>query len=471
MRLGDLIDGIAADAAATEIIGITADSRAVRPGMMFAALKGAKVDGARFVPDALRAGAAAILCEPSAQVEAPVVVRDADPRRRLAIVAAALAGRQPETIVAVTGTAGKTSVAEFTRQIFAASGKKAVSVGTLGVMGAVTEKGGLTTPDPVALHTRLAALATAGIEHVAMEASSHGIDQRRLDGVRLTAAGFTNIGRDHLDYHADAEAYFRAKLRLFEVLLPDGAPTVVDPDAPGGARVLAVAQKPLTVGRDGDLIRLHKARRTDTGAALDVECSAGRFEVPLPLVGDFQIDNALIAAGLAIAGGIDEEAALGALARLKGAPGRLELVGRARGAPVFVDYAHKPDAVTAALKAVRPGVTGRLVIVIGAGGDRDAGKRPLMGAAAKEGADIVIVTDDNPRSEDPAAIRAAILAAVPQGIEIAERGRAIAEAVAMLGPGDALLVAGKGHEEGQTIAGVTHPFSDRSAVLEALAAL
>ncbi len=470
MRLGELVPEMAADAA-VEITGITADSRAVRPGMMFAALKGTAFDGAAFVPDALAKGAAAILCETGAAVDAPVVVRDADPRRRLALVAAALAGRQPNTIVAVTGTAGKTSVAEFTRQIFAASGLKAVSVGTLGVMGTVTEKGGLTTPDPVALHQRLAALAAAGVEHVAMEASSHGIDQRRLDGVRLCAAAFTNIGRDHLDYHADAEAYLQAKLRLFDTLLPEGAPTVLDPDAPGAARVLQVAQKPLTVGRDGDLIRLEKVQRTETGSVLAVATAAGRFEVPLPLIGDFQVDNALVAAGLAIAGGIGEEAALGALARIKGAPGRLELVGRARGAPVFVDYAHKPDAVTAALAAVRPGVKGRLVLVIGAGGDRDAGKRPLMGKAAAEGADVVIVTDDNPRSEDPAAIRAAILAAVPDGIEIGDRGAAIAGAIAMLRPGDALVVAGKGHEEGQTVAGQTLPFSDRSAVLEALAAL
>ncbi|WMS40849.1 UDP-N-acetylmuramoyl-L-alanyl-D-glutamate--2,6-diaminopimelate ligase [Acuticoccus sp. MNP-M23] len=470
MRLGDLAPD-QHPSATTEITGITADSRAVLPGMIFAALKGARVDGTAFVADALAQGASAVLCADDASVSAPVVLRDGDPRRRLALIAAALAGRQPRTIVAVTGTAGKTSVAEFTRQIFAASGYKAVSIGTLGVRGSVDVPGGLTTPDPVALHTRLAEIAAAGVERVAMEASSHGIDQRRLDGVVLAAAGFTNIGRDHLDYHADLEAYLAAKLRLFSELLPDGAPTVVDPDTPGGDRVLAVAKKPQTVGRDGDLIRLHRARAVPGGSVLDLECSAGRFEVTLPLIGGFQVENALVAAGLAIVSGMGEEAALGAISALAGAPGRLELIGRASGAPVFVDYAHKPEAITAALAAVRPSVKGRLIVVIGAGGDRDHGKRPLMGEAATRSADVVIVTDDNPRSEDPATIRAAILAAAPGATEIGDRGEAISTAVAMLRDGDALVVAGKGHEEGQTVAGVVQPFSDRSAVLAALAAL
>jgi len=469
VRLGDLAPDTC-PGSAVEIAGITADSRAVAPGMIFAALKGSRSDGAAFVGEALARGAAAVLCEPSAPVEAPLVIRDPDPRRRLALIAAALAGRQPGTIVAVTGTAGKTSVAEFTRQIFAASRLPAVSVGTLGVRGAVDVPGGLTTPDPVALHARLAALAAAGVEHVAMEASSHGLDQRRLDGVALRAAAFTNIGRDHLDYHGTADAYLKAKLRLFETLLPDGAPAVVDPDAPGADKVLAVAQKPLTVGRDGDLLRLLAARRTATGSVVGIGCAAGTFEIEIPLAGDFQVDNALLAAGLAIAGGLDEEAALGALSGLTGAPGRMELVGRARGAPVFVDYAHKPEAIRAALGALRPAVKGRLVIVIGAGGDRDRGKRPLMGAAAAAGADVVIVTDDNPRTEDPAAIRAAVREGAPDAIEIADRGEAIAAAVAMLAEGDALVIAGKGHEEGQTIGHTTVPFSDRDAVMKALGA-
>ncbi|MEM9222643.1 MAG: UDP-N-acetylmuramoyl-L-alanyl-D-glutamate--2,6-diaminopimelate ligase [Pseudomonadota bacterium] len=467
MRLGDLAPDLC-PGSAVEIEGVTADSRAVRPGMIFAALKGVQADGAAFVPDALASGAAAVLCHPSAPVDAPIVLRDEDPRRRLALMAAALAGPQPKTIVAVTGTAGKTSVAEFTRQIFAASKLSSASIGTLGIRGAVTVTGGLTTPDPVALHRRLSDLAAAGVDHVAMEASSHGIDQRRLDGVNFVAAGFTNIGRDHLDYHPTPEAYLEAKLRLFRTLLPEGAPTVVDPDAPGADAVLKVAEKPLTVGRDGDLIRLKAVRPTADGAVLDLETASGRFEVLLPLVGGFQVDNALIAAGLAIAGGIDEDAAIGALSALEGAPGRLELVGRKNGAPIFVDYAHKPEAITAALSAIRPRVKGRLVIVIGAGGDRDPGKRPLMGKAANDGADIVIVTDDNPRSEDPAKVRAAILEAAPGAREIGNRAEAIAAAIALLGEGDGLVVAGKGHEEGQTVGGQTFPFSDRECVLGVL---
>ncbi|MEM0908369.1 MAG: UDP-N-acetylmuramoyl-L-alanyl-D-glutamate--2,6-diaminopimelate ligase [Pseudomonadota bacterium] len=469
MRLGELAPDLC-QGSAVEISGITADSRSVGPGMIFAALKGSHVDGTAFVPEALKKGAAAVLCAPSATIEAPLVLRDPDPRRRLAVMAAQLAGPQPNTIVAVTGTAGKTSVAEFTRQIFAASGHKAVSLGTLGVTGAVNVPGGLTTPDPVRLHQRLADLKREGVDHLALEASSHGIDQRRLDGVVLTAAAFTNIGRDHLDYHADAEAYLKAKLRLFDTLLPDGAPTIVDPDAPGADRVLKVAQKPLTVGRDGDLIRLSAMERTDVGAHLSLTLASGTYEVALPLIGDFQVANALFAAGLAMAGGIHDEAALGALSCLKGAPGRLELVGRQSGAPIFVDYAHKPDAVTAALGAVRPAVAGRLIVVIGAGGDRDPGKRPLMGAAAAAAADVVIVTDDNPRSEDPATIRAAILSAAPGAIEIGDRKEAIEAGMAMLNEGDALVVAGKGHEEGQTVGDTVFPFNDRTAVLNALGA-
>lgn len=472
MRLGDLVPACPPEAASVEVTGVTADSRGAGPGVVFAALRGAKADGAAFAAEAVAKGAVAVLAAPEAVVDVAVpVVRDEDPRRRLAMMAAALAGPQPETIVAVTGTAGKTSVAEFTRQIFAAAGRRAVSVGTLGIRGAVEVPGGLTTPDPVALHARLAALARDGITHVAMEASSHGIEQRRLDGVRLAAAGFTNIGRDHLDYHGTFEAYLAAKLRLFDTLQPDGSRTVVNPDAPGGAAVLAIAPDAFTVGPRGEGLRLLDSERLPDGARLVLEGAAGRHEVRLPLVGDFQVENALVAAGLAIVAGVSETEAVAALGSLVGAPGRLELVGRARGAPVFVDYAHKPEAVTAALSAVRPAVKGRLVVVIGAGGDRDAGKRPLMGAAAAAIADVVIVTDDNPRSEDPASIRAAILAAAPGAIEIGDRAEAIARAVAMLREGDALVVAGKGHETGQILSDRVLPFSDHAAVREALESL
>ncbi len=460
MRLSDL----APDLPDTPVAGITADSRAVAPGMIFAALPGTKVDGRAFIADAVAKGAVGVLAE---SAEAPVpVIRDADPRRRLALIAAALAGPQPGTVVAVTGTAGKTSVAEFTRQIFAAAGHRAISVGTLGIRGAFEVYGGLTTPDPVWLSDKLAEAARAGVTHVAMEASSHGIDQRRLDGVRLAAAGFTNIGRDHLDYHATPEAYLAAKLRLFEALAPD-VPAVVDPDTPGGDAVLAVARHPWTVGRRGERLRLVSAERLPGGALLVVEGEA-RHQVELPLVGDFQVANALIAAGLAIAAGVPEATAVLALRRLSGAPGRLERVAEKDGAPIFVDYAHKPDAVTAALGALRPAVPGRLVCVIGAGGDRDPGKRPLMGAAAAAIADVVIVTDDNPRSEDPAAIRRAVLDGAPGAVEIGDRAAAIRAGIDMLAPGDALVVAGKGHEEGQIVGDRVLPFSDRTAILEAL---
>jgi UDP-N-acetylmuramoyl-L-alanyl-D-glutamate--2,6-diaminopimelate ligase len=460
MRLSDLAPGLPG----TPVTGITADSRAVRPGMIFAALRGAKADGRAFIADAVARGAVAVLAD---DAEAPVpVIRDADPRRRLALLAAVLAGRQPETIVAVTGTAGKTSVAEFTRQVFAAAGHPAVSIGTLGIRGAAAVYGGLTTPDPVVLHERLAALAAAGVTHAAMEASSHGLDQRRLDGVRLAAAAFTNIGRDHLDYHVTPEAYLAAKLRLFEVLAAD-VPAVVDPDAPGGAAVLAVARHPFTVGRRGERLRLVAAERTATGARLALAGTA-RHDVELPLVGDFQVANALVAAGLAIAAGVDETTAVAALGGLVGAPGRLERVATRNGAPIFVDYAHKPDALTAALSALRPAVAGRLVCVVGAGGDRDPGKRPLMGRAAAAIADVVVVTDDNPRSEDPAAIRRAVLEGAPGAIEIGDRAAAIRAAIDMLETGDALVVAGKGHEEGQIVGDRVIPFSDRTAILEAL---
>lgn len=474
MRLDALAPDLAApfgDRAAVPVAGVTADSRAVRAGMVFAALKGAKAHGAEFAADALAKGAVAILTDLEAPMpEGALVLRDADPRRRLALMAAMLAGRQPERVVAVTGTAGKTSVAEFVRQIMTAAGRKAVSIGTLGLRGAIELPGGLTTMDPVLLHARLAELADAGVTDVAMEASSHGIDQRRLDGVQLVAAGFTNLGRDHLDYHGTVEAYLAAKLRLFDTLLPEGAMSVVNPDSPGGAAVVAAAANPFTVGPNGEGLRLLSAQNTAEGARLRLRGEA-EHEVLLPLIGGFQVANALVAAGLAMAAGVPEIDAVGALASLTGAPGRLELVGRINEAPVFVDYAHKPEAVVAALQAVRPGTRGRLFVVIGAGGDRDAGKRPLMGAAAHENADAVVVTDDNPRTEDPAAIRQAVMAGAPGAVEIGDRRAAIAHALAALGPGDALVVAGKGHESGQTVGAVTTPFDDRAVVREEMARL
>jgi UDP-N-acetylmuramoyl-L-alanyl-D-glutamate--2,6-diaminopimelate ligase len=479
MKLADLLrDGVTIDPshAGLEVTGVSADSRKVRPGDVFVAVSGAKADGLRFVADAVAAGAVAIVAERAPDAALPErvrFVRVADARRVLALAAARLFPRQPQTMVAVTGTSGKTSVAAFVRQIWTNLGRRAASIGTLGIVGpGVDSKGSLTTPDPVELHRTLERLAAAGITHAAMEASSHGLDQRRLDGVRLIAGAFTNLSRDHLDYHRDLDAYFQAKLRLFETLIPAGGGAVVAADHEHAAAVVAVAKtrglRVLTVGRRGNDIRLVEASIAGFAQNLLLEHAGKQFRIRLPLVGEFQVENALVAAGLLIAAGEAAEPVLAALERLEGAKGRLELVGRKDGAPIFVDYAHKPDALAKALEALRPYVKHRLAVVFGAGGDRDAGKRPLMGAVAVAKADRVIVTDDNPRSEDPASIRAAILAAAPGALEIGDRREAIRRAVAEMKPGDVLLIAGKGHESGQIVGNRVLPFTDHEAVLTAL---
>ncbi|RVD19918.1 UDP-N-acetylmuramoyl-L-alanyl-D-glutamate--2,6-diaminopimelate ligase, partial [Mesorhizobium sp. M4B.F.Ca.ET.017.02.2.1] len=388
--------------------------------------------------------------------------------------AARFYGKQPQTMVAVTGTSGKTSVAAFTRQIWEQAGLAAASIGTTGVVApGRNEYGSLTTPDPVALHLLLKELADAGVTHASMEASSHGLDQRRLDGVRLAAGGFTNLGRDHMDYHPTVEDYHRAKLRLFDTLLPKGAPAVIFADDPWSEPTVRAAKAAgldvLTVGRHGDFLRLKRVEHERHRQRAEVEVDSVLHEIDLPLAGDFQIANALVSAGLAISTGTLVAKALMALEKLKGAPGRLDLVGTtANGAPVYVDYAHKPDALENVLASVRPFTTGRVIVVFGCGGDRDRGKRPIMGEIATRLADVVIVTDDNPRSEVPETIRAAILAAAPGAIEIGDRRKAIHEAVAMLHAGDTLIVAGKGHEEGQTIGTETLHFSDHEEVRAAL---
>jgi UDP-N-acetylmuramoyl-L-alanyl-D-glutamate--2,6-diaminopimelate ligase len=459
-----------------DVAGLTADSRSVRPGWLFAALPGSRTDGARYAREAVASGAVAILASPEAALDVDVpVVRVADPRRTLALAAARYFGRQPATVVAVTGTSGKTSVAAFARQIFAHAGHAAASIGTVGVVAPKGSLyGSLTTPDPVALQRLLAKLADDGVTHLALEASSHGLDQRRLDGVRFSAGAFTNIGRDHLDYHRTPEDYLAAKLRLFETLLPAGAAAVVDADRPESARVGEVTKqrglKLFSIGRAGDGLRLIEATPDGFRQRLTIDAGGVVREIVLPLVGGFQVSNALVAAGLAIVTGTDADTALAALERLEGAKGRLELVGQNRGGGlIFVDYAHKPDAVVNALQALRPFARGRLAIVIGAGGDRDAGKRPLMGRASVENADLVFVTDDNPRSEDAAKIRAAILAEAPGATEIADRRAAIDAAIAVLGDGDILLIAGKGHETGQIVGDRVLPFSDHEVVASVLA--
>ncbi|ESW89625.1 MULTISPECIES: UDP-N-acetylmuramoyl-L-alanyl-D-glutamate--2,6-diaminopimelate ligase [unclassified Mesorhizobium] len=459
-----------------EVTGISSDSRTVKTGVVFFALAGSKADGSAYAADAAKRGAAAVVVGKASAVSGlsvPVLSVD-DPRLALALSAARFFGSQPETMVAVTGTAGKTSVAAFTRQIWEQAGFAAASIGTTGVVApGRNDYGSLTTPDPVALHQLLKELAEAGVTHASMEASSHGLDQRRLDGVKLAAGGFTNLGRDHMDYHPTVEDYHRAKLRLFDTLLPKGAPAVIFADDPWSAPTIQAAQaaglKVLTVGRHGDFLRLKRVEHERHRQRAEVEADGVLYEIDLPLAGDFQIANALVSAGLAISTGTPVAKALMALEKLQGAPGRLDLVGAtANGAPVYVDYAHKPDALENVLAAVRPFTTGRVIVVFGCGGDRDRGKRPIMGEIATRLADVVIVTDDNPRSEVPETIRAAILAAAPRAIEIGDRRKAIHEAVAMLKAGDTLIVAGKGHEEGQTIGAETFPFSDHEEVRSAL---
>ena len=459
-----------------DVGGVAADSRKVKRGDIFAAIAGNKADGARFIAPAVAAGAVAVLAEqpPPAPLAADVAfVRVPNARRALALLAAKFFPRQPQTIAAVTGTSGKTSVAAFTRQIWSVLGHSAASIGTVGIVSPRGETyGSLTTPDPVDLHRSLDGLAGDGVTHLAIEASSHGLDQFRLDGLRLAAGGFTNITRDHLDYHQTFDAYLAAKLRLFEALLPRGAAAVVDVDHGHADAVLNAAQARglsiLSVGRNGSGIRLVEAKIDGFAQTLRLQHAGKDFQVRLPLVGEFQVENALIAAGFAIATGSAAADVFAALEHLKGGKGRLELVGSSNGAPIFVDYAHKPDALAKALEALRPYVTGRLAVVFGAGGDRDRGKRPLMGAVAAEKADRVIVTDDNPRSENPAAIRAAILAAARGAAEIGDRRDAIRAAIAELRRGDVLLIAGKGHETGQIIGDRTVPFSDHEAVAAAL---
>jgi UDP-N-acetylmuramyl-tripeptide synthetase len=474
-RLGEILDlsGSEAALADREIAGLCLDSRKAEQDDVFFALAGAKADGLAYAAQAAAKGASVIVAERAPGFEVPAFVRVDDARVALARAAARFYPRQPATIVAVTGTSGKTSVAAFVRQIWSRLGFEAASLGTIGVVSRpLTIYGSLTTPDPITLHQTLDRLAEAGVTHLALEASSHGLDQKRLDGVRLTAGAFTNLSRDHMDYHATTEDYLSAKLRLFRELAPAGAAAVIDADSEIAPRVAAAAResgrRPFTVGAAGEAIRLLGASREGFATRIEVVYGGRTFVVVLPLPGDFQVSNALVAAGLCLASGAEPAGVFSALAMLEGAPGRLERVGERRGAPIFVDYAHKPDALEKTLAALRPFVQGRLVVVFGCGGDRDPGKRPMMGAIAARGADIVIVTDDNPRSEQPAAIRAAILAAAPGAREIGDRAEAIRVAVGMLGSGDALVIAGKGHETGQIVGDRTLPFSDADSVRAAL---
>jgi UDP-N-acetylmuramoyl-L-alanyl-D-glutamate--2,6-diaminopimelate ligase len=479
MRLSDVLPADIERPPGTDSIqvtGITAVSSTVGAGAIFAGLPGSKADGADFVPDAVARGAAAIIVGKGKDVAVPdgvALIKVDNPRAALAKIAARFAQRQPRVAVAVTGTSGKTSVAEFTRQIFAHLGHKSASLGTIGIVkpdGAVY--GSLTTPDPVTLHTTLAGLADEGITHLAFEASSHGLDQNRLDGVELAAAAFTNLGRDHMDYHPTEDAYLNAKLRLFTELLQPGQPAVINTDGARFADVIAAAiargLRVLTVGTSGETLKRTSLARDGFQQRLEVESGGRTYDVRLPLVGAYQAENALVAAGLAIAMGEDTATVLAALSSLKGVPGRLEIIGQRIGGLAVVDYAHKPEALTAALDACRPFATGRLISVFGCGGDRDKGKRPIMGRISVEKADVTIITDDNPRSENAAAIRSEILAGATGALEIGGRAEAIATAVGMMQPGDVVLIAGKGHETGQIIGDRTVPFSDHDEVRRAL---
>lgn len=487
MRLSDLFSNDAAIepqaeaveiADAVDVTGLAVDSRAVKPGDLFFALAGSKTDGSRFVDQAIAAGAVAIAGDhPSKDCRVPFVAI-ANPRRALALAAARFYPKQPATIAAVTGTSGKTSVAAFTRQIWQRLGHASASIGTIGLVSPKrTIYGSLTTPDPIALHRQLDEIANDGVTHLAFEASSHGLDQFRLDGVRIAAGGFTNLTRDHMDYHPDVAHYLGAKLRLFSDLVMAGGAAVISADHDCSQEVIDAARERklriIAVGRNadgaGEGIRLVDATIDGFAQKLTLEHRGRKHLIRLPLVGEFQIENALVAAGLAIGTGSDVDAVLATLEHLEGAKGRLEYVGERQGAPIFVDYAHKPDALAKALQALRPYAGRKLIVVFGCGGDRDAGKRPLMGAIAVENADHVIVTDDNPRSENPEEIRSAILDAAKGARDIGDRAEAIKAGIAALQPGDALLIAGKGHETGQIVGDKTLPFSDHEAVAAALA--
>jgi UDP-N-acetylmuramoyl-L-alanyl-D-glutamate--2,6-diaminopimelate ligase len=480
MRLGALLPN--AGKAGDEIVtGFALDHRKVAPGTIFGAFQGARVNGEDYIEAAIAAGAIAIVARPEARVEGVLHVADANPRRAFAALAARYFAPFPATTVAITGTNGKTSTAELTRQLWQAAGHRAASIGTLGVTtgyDSVSPRdgtGGLTTPDVVTFLATMAGLAREGISHAAFEASSHGLDQYRTEGLPVTAAAFTNLSRDHLDYHGTMEAYFIAKTRLLTEVVDDGGSAVIwADDGDWSARMTDVARGRgltlLTVGEAGDALKLLSRTPTSLGQDLVMQAGGQTHKIALPLIGAYQAANALVAAGLVIACGGDIKQTLSNLGRVSGVRGRLERAVITRsGAAVYVDYAHTPDAIIAACAALRPHVTGRLIIVFGAGGDRDAGKRPLMGEAAAAHADVVVVTDDNPRSENPAAIRASILSATPGGQEIADRRRAIAAAITMALAGDIVLIAGKGHEQGQTVGDRVLPFDDVTVARECAA--
>ena len=442
---------------AGSVTGFAIDHRKVAPGTVFGAFRGTQVNGEDFIPAAVAGGAIAVVARPEAQVSDALHIADPEPRRAFARLAARFFVPVPEIIVAVTGTNGKTSIVEMTRQLWRMGGERAASIGTLGVTTPdESVSTGLTTPDIVTFLSNLSGLAREGVTHVAFEASSHGLSQFRNEGVAVKAAAFTNLSRDHLDYHADMDDYFAAKMRLFDEVVEGGGTAVIWADDAWSDKACEHAAKRglgvFTVGERGKAIRLLARHPGQLGQELEIEHEGARRTVKLPLIGAYQAANALVAAGLIIATGGDPAATFDALARLQPVRGRLERAAISRaGAPSYVDYAHTPDALEAAIAALRPHVEGKLITVFGAGGDRDAGKRPEMGAVAARASDEVIVTDDNPRGEDPAAIRRAILAGATGATEIGDRRAAIAAAIRRAGANDIVLIAGKGHEQGQIV--------------------
>jgi len=475
MRLADLMPGLPSASGDTPVTGFAIDHRKVAPGNIFGAFRGARMNGEDFIPAAIAAGAVAIVAAPGATVEGAVHIADDEPRRLFAQLAARYFAPFPETVVAVTGTNGKTSTVELTRQIWRMLGHSAASIGTLGVTTSVDQVStGLTSPDIVTFLSNMAGLAKEGVSHVAYEASSHGLAQYRSEGLPVQAGAFTNLSRDHLDYHGTMELYFTAKMRLFDEVVASGGTAVVwaDDEHSGAAieHALLRGLTLVTVGEKGETLRLVDRTPTQLGQVLTIEAEGATHKMQLPLIGAYQAANALTAAGLVLASGAALKDILGLLARVQPVRGRLEraVITRA-GAPVYVDYAHTPDGLRAAIEALRPHTRGRLVTLFGAGGDRDAGKRPLMGQVADELSDIVIVTDDNPRGEDPGVIRSAIMAGAPSAREIGGRRVAIAAAIAQAGPEDIVLLAGKGHEQGQIIGDRVLPFDDVTVARECAA--
>lgn len=478
MRLSELVNGRGTDPN-IDILGLSADSREIEPGYLFAALAGSHADGSDFIADAIAQGAIAVLGPPGVPVEnkAVHVLVDHNPRRRFALMAARFFHDQPDTVVAVTGTNGKSSVTNFCRQIWHGLGHRAASLGTLGISAPdLNRKLELTTPDPVTLYKALRELKQNDVDHLAVEASSHGLTQHRLDGVRITAAAFTNLTRDHLDYHGSEEDYLYAKMRLFGEVMKPGGVAVLNADSEVIEDVEALCwargHRIIKVGSRAGDIRLVERQPLVNGQRLSISYQQRKYQITLPLIGDFQAFNAMMAAGLVIAAGEQSDEVFAMLPKLIGVPGRMQLAARhPSGAPIFIDFAHTPDALATVLGTLRTHCAGRLLVVFGCGGDRDAGKRPLMGRIVAANADRAIVTDDNPRAEDPAAIRAAILKACPDALEIGDRAEAIRTAISELRQRDILVITGKGHEQGQLVAGKVTPFDDLEQVRAAVAAI